>query len=456
MSVFIDLPYELSAAPAGFKPGQSSASTLSAPSTHTLQPVGPAFLAHKRRQLNNLSFAEDDKIIGDKLAAEAAAAAANGDDDAGVGDEEESAELLARDPKEWKTQDHYAVLGLSALRWKATQEQIKIAHRKKVLKHHPDKKAGSSGLTSDDSFFKCIAKAHEILSNPEKRRQFDSVDESIDDEAVPTGKEPADKFYKLWGPVFERESRFSEPKNGPVPQLGDANSTRDQVNEFYDFWYNFDSWRSFEYLDKEINEGSDNRDDKRYTEKKNRNERARRKKEDNARLRNLVDKALSVDPRIKQFKADDKAAREAKKNKGRPGVNGAAGAVDPRKAAEEKKKAEEEAKRKAEEEAKAAEQEKATKADAKKAKEAAKKAIKKEKKALNKLITDNNYFQAAAPTPQIIEAQLNELDALCEKLEATKLADYRKKAEAASGADAVKAQFVNAAKDAGIATSAFA
>ncbi|SPO25028.1 probable ZUO1 - zuotin [Ustilago trichophora] len=455
MSVFIDLPYELSAAPASFKPGQSSATTLSAPATHLLQPVGPAFLAHKRRELNNLSFSEDDKIISDSLAAAAAAAAANGDDDAGVGDEDESDELLARDPKEWKTQDHYAVLGLSALRWKATQEQIKIAHRKKVLKHHPDKKAGSSGLTSDDSFFKCIAKAHEILSHPERRRQFDSVDESIDDEAVPTGKESPEKFYALWGPVFERESRFSEPKNGPVPQLGDASSTREQVNEFYDFWYNFDSWRSFEYLDKEINEGSDNRDDKRYTEKKNRNERARRKKEDNARLRNLVDKALSVDPRIKQFKADDKAAREAKKNKGRPGVNGAA-AVDPRKAAEDKKKAEEEAKKKAEEEAKAAEQEKAAKADAKKAKEAAKKAIKKEKKALNKLITDNNYFQAAAPTPQVIEAQLNELDVLCEKLEATKLADYRKKAEAAAGADAVKAEFVNAANAAGIQTSAFA
>lgn len=456
MSVFIDLPYELSATPAGFKPGQSSASTLSAPTPRVLQPVGPAFLAHKRRQLNNLSFADDDKIIADSLAAAAAAAAANGDDDAGVGEEDESEELLARDPKEWKTQDHYAVLGLSALRWKATQEQIKIAHRKKVLKHHPDKKAGSSGLTSDDSFFKCIAKAHEILSHPEKRRQFDSVDESIDDEAVPTGKEPADQFYALWGPVFEREGRFSEPKNGPVPQLGDANSTREQVNEFYDFFYNFDSWRSFEYLDKEINEGSDNRDDKRYTEKKNRNERARRKKEDNARLRNLVDKALSVDPRIKQFKADDKAAREAKKNKGRPGANGAA-AVDPRKAAEDKKKAEEEAKLKAEQEAKAAEQEKSAKADAKKQKEAAKKAIKKEKKALNKLITDNNYFQAAgAPTPQVIEAQLNELDSLCEKLEAVKLAEYRKKAEAASGAEAIKAEFASAAKEAGIGASAFA
>jgi len=61
-----------------------------------------------------------------------------------------------------------------------------------VLKHHPDKKAGTnsssstasnslylSGInqnTNDDAFFKCIQKAHEVLTNPEKRRQFDSVD----------------------------------------------------------------------------------------------------------------------------------------------------------------------------------------------------------------------------------------------------------------------------------------
>ncbi|SNX82226.1 probable ZUO1 - zuotin [Melanopsichium pennsylvanicum] len=460
MSVFIDLDYELSAPAPGFKPGQSSASTLSPCAIRTLQPVGPAFLAHKRRHLNQFSFAEDDKIIQDSLAAAAAAAATNGDDDLGVGEEDESDELLARDPKEWKTQDHYAVLGLSSLRWKATQDQIKIAHRKKVLKHHPDKKAGSSGLTSDDSFFKCIAKAHEILSNPEKRRHFDSVDESIDDFDVPTGKESAEKFYTLWDPVFQRESRFSEPKNGAVPQLGDANSTRQHVDEFYDFWYNFDSWRSFEYLDKEINEGSDNRDDKRYTEKKNRNERASRKKEDNARLRNLVDKALSIDPRIKQFKADDKAAREAKKNKGRnkgTSVGGGGGVVDPRKVAEDQKKAEEQAKKQVEEQAKVAEQEKLAKADAKKAKEAAKKAIKKEKKALNKLIIDNNYFQSSTtlPTPAIIENQLNELDALCEKLELTKLGEFRKNAEAAEGVDLVKAQFVKVASEVGIQNSAF-
>jgi len=58
------------------------------------------------------------------------------------------------------------------------------------LKHHPDKKAGSTSAsatnslylagvnqnTNDDAFFKCIQKAHEVLTNAEKRRQFDSVD----------------------------------------------------------------------------------------------------------------------------------------------------------------------------------------------------------------------------------------------------------------------------------------
>jgi DnaJ family protein C protein 2 len=62
------------------------------------------------------------------------------------------------------------------------------------------------------------------------------------------------------------------------------------------------------------------RDDKRYTEKKNKTERARRKKEDTARLRNIVDVALSADPRIKRIKQEEKEAREAKrKNKSDPG-----------------------------------------------------------------------------------------------------------------------------------------
>lgn len=35
--------------------------------------------------------------------------------------------LKTLDPKDWKTQDHYAVLGLGNVRYKATQRQIKAA-----------------------------------------------------------------------------------------------------------------------------------------------------------------------------------------------------------------------------------------------------------------------------------------------------------------------------------------
>ncbi|KAH0831076.1 hypothetical protein J3R83DRAFT_13620 [Lanmaoa asiatica] len=340
-----------------------------------LIPAGSAYLAHVRRALHNLSFDAYDKLLEqDRLRFEALRAdGLNGEDDLGVGDEEESPELLLLDPKEWKKQDHYQVLGLSHLRHKATPEQIKISHRKKVLKHHPDKKAGLSHTTNDDAFFKCIQKAHEVLTHAERRRQFDSVDPyylALEEDAPTAADFKGDKandvvfFFNSWAPVYAMEARFS--KKTPVPLLGTFDDPKDKVEAFYDFWYNFDSWRSFEYLDKEVNEGSDSRDDKRYTEKKNKSERARRKKEDTARLRSLVDLTLSLDPRIKRIKQEEKEAREAKKkNKG-----GNSAPEDKAKAEEEKRKAEEEAKRKEEEE-------KVARAEAKKAKAAAANAAKK-------------------------------------------------------------------------------
>ncbi|KAJ3757606.1 DnaJ domain-containing protein [Lentinula raphanica] len=372
-------------------PSISNAS-IAGPSTRRLLPVGRALVSHLRLTIHHgHSFEAHDAHLEkerQKLE-ELQNSSGNGDDDLGVGDEPESAELLALDPKEWKKHDYYAVLGLSHLRYKATAEQIKIAHRKKVLKHHPDKKVTStapqstssllSGVnlnTNDDAFFKCISKAHEVLTHPEKRRQYDSVDhelmDSQEDDPTPTTFSKSKKgltdqeFFKTFNPIFERESRFSRKQ--PVPMLGDIDSSKEHVEGFYDFWYNFDSWRSFEWLDKEINEGSDNRDDKRYTEKKNKTERARRKKEDIARLRQLVDLTLSLDPRIKRIKQQEKEAREAKKAaKSAP----ASGAVTP-----QKSKAQEEA-----EKAKKEEEEKAAKADAKKAKAAAANAAKKARRA---------------------------------------------------------------------------
>ena len=135
--------------------------------------------------------------------------------------------------------------------------------RKKVLKHHPDKKAGIAGETNDDAFFKCIQKAMDVLTNAERRRQFDSVDPYYEEleQADPTEKQLKSVknmdtyFFKTFGPIFEREARFSKVE--PVPKIGTISDSKEDVEAFYAFWYNFDSWRSFEYLDKEVNEGSD-------------------------------------------------------------------------------------------------------------------------------------------------------------------------------------------------------
>ena len=443
MAAVIDFPFALPAAPKNYAPTQASTSALSLTSVE-VAPVGDAFLGHMRRQLHKSTFEDDDALVKQRLDEHAAANTEVNELDNDIGEEPESRELLESDPKDWKSLDHYAVLGLSSRRYKATDYEIKIAHRKKVLKHHPDKKVGATGL-SDDAFFKCVAKSFEILSNPEKRRQFDSVDEGVDDDDVPTGKESPDRFYELWGPVFEREARFS--KRTPVPSLGTKDSTKDEVDDFYNFFYDFDSWRSFEYLDKEVNDGSDNRDEKRYTEKKNRNERARRKKEDNARLRNLVDKALSLDPRIKAFRAAERAAREAKKNKGRPGAPSGKSAAEV--AAEEQRK-KEEAEKAAKEAAAKEEAEKAEREAAKKVREAAKKNLKKEKKSIRNIITGANYFQpeGVSPSATVLEKQLGALDALCGALEPEQVVALRESCE--KGHAEAKAALHKACEDKGL------
>lgn len=315
--------------------------------------------------------------------------------------------MLQRDAKEWKAQDHYSVLGITKYRYKATDEQIKRAHRKKVLKHHPDKRAAQGG-TEDDSFFKCIQKATETLLDPVKRRQYDSVDEGADVEPPSKKETKAGNFFKLWNPVFEAEARFSRTQ--PVPRLGDDKSTKEDVEHFYDFWYNFDSWRSFEYQDEDVPDDSADRDQKRHVERKNFNARKKKKTEDTARLRNLVDTALGLDERIAKFRKSEKEQKNKKRNE---------------REAKEKQAAEQAAVKKAEDEKLAKEKEaseKAEKAEGKKAKEAAKTAVKKNKRVVRGAVKDANYFSTSGDvSPAQIDAALNDVDALLAKVEPEEL-----------------------------------
>ncbi|TQS31874.1 hypothetical protein Golomagni_07832, partial [Golovinomyces magnicellulatus] len=307
---------------------------LSGATQRSIEPVGPHFLAHARRARHKRTFSEDDRIQAEQNAKKVE------DGEESEMSEDEDPMLLQSVARDWKTQDHYKILGLSKYRWKATEDQIKKAHRKKVLKHHPDKKA-ASGKTEDDQFFKCIQKATEILLDPIRRRQYDSVDEEADVEPPSKKQIAKGDYYKLWSKVFKSEGRFS--KIQPVPTFGTADATQEQVEDFYNFFYSFDSWRSFEYQDEDVPDDGESRDQKRHVERKNTNSRKKKKAEDNARLRKLLDDASAGDERIKRFRQEANAAKNKKKADREAAEKKA---IEDKKAAEEaEKKAKEEAER---------------------------------------------------------------------------------------------------------------
>jgi len=93
-----------------------------------IEPVGPRFLAHARRQLFNRSFSEDEahQAISEAEAAAAAQLAEDAEND-NFEIEPDHKDDLRRDAKDWKTQDHYRMLGLGTIRWRATRGMIKKA-----------------------------------------------------------------------------------------------------------------------------------------------------------------------------------------------------------------------------------------------------------------------------------------------------------------------------------------
>jgi molecular chaperone DnaJ len=112
----------------------------------------------------------------------------------------------------------YDVLGLTK---DASQDDIKKAYRKLAREHHPDK-------GGDAEKFKKVQEAYEILSDPQKRANFDQFG-SADGAGPGGGLRPEDIFASMFG----GQSPFGFPSRGPVRRANHDHELRISFEDSY-------------------------------------------------------------------------------------------------------------------------------------------------------------------------------------------------------------------------------
>lgn len=86
------------------------------------------------------------------------------------------------------TRDYYDVLGVSS---SATDRVIRKAFHRLAMKYHPDKNKSSEAEIQ----FREIAEAYEVLSNEEKRREYDQFGQQAFEHASEEGSDFAQPFF---------------------------------------------------------------------------------------------------------------------------------------------------------------------------------------------------------------------------------------------------------------------
>lgn len=192
---------------------------------------------------------------------------------------------------------------------------------------------------------------------------------------------------------------------------GNEDSTRQEVDNFYNFWYEFDSWREYSYLDEEDKDKGQDREERRWIEKQNRGIRLKRKKEEMARIRQLVDLAYNNDPRIVKFRNDDKEKKAAAK-RAKMSVAQAARAEEERVVREAQA---------AKKEAEAAEKKRIE--VIRQEKEQQKRALKKERKLLRDAAKENDYY-STSDTEKL--RNMEGVEKICEMLKFLELQEFNR------------------------------
>lgn len=113
--------------------------------------------------------------------------------------------------------DYYKILGLSR---NASEKEIKQAYRRLARKYHPDINPGDK---SAEAKFKEMNAAHEVLSNPEKRKKYDQFGEQW---------EYADQFAKSGG---QERVRWDFGRGGTSFEYGDVSGFGDIFSSLFGY-----------------------------------------------------------------------------------------------------------------------------------------------------------------------------------------------------------------------------
>lgn len=114
--------------------------------------------------------------------------------------------------------DYYKILGISK---DATDDEIKKAYRKLAVQYHPDRQQGKSEdeRAAAEEKFKEIAEAYEVLSDKEKRAEYDNPMREFKFSGNIDFDEIVKRFSQNFGP-FGFSNFFGQESTQPPPSRG--------------------------------------------------------------------------------------------------------------------------------------------------------------------------------------------------------------------------------------------
>lgn len=192
--------------------------------------------------------------------------------------------------------DKYELLGLSddpsidvsIIKQSYLDSELKFEH----------KKAQAKSDAGDERHFEKVTAAFQVLTNDNARKIYDS---SADPQKIeiPGPAESTFDFFAAYSPIFAGYARFSKPAG---PELGGEQASQEDVEAFYTFWRQFESWRDYNYLhvpiDTILDRENMSREEKRGIPKETKKAIQKCKEDEAVSIATLVEQASRMDPRL--------------------------------------------------------------------------------------------------------------------------------------------------------------